>query len=235
MTAQRRFPAFLLLILLLFPITAGWAEDSGNRLEIRFIDVGMGDAILLRCYSDGAAEDMMIDTGDRDHAAFVAAYMRDMSVTELRSLVLTHPHADHIGGASGILDSFAVDQIVLPPIETDTATYGKLMDKIEMLSVPLLYPQIGDTLRFSAAQLTLLAPAPVLYQAENDWSLVYMLDYAGRKVLFMGDAEAASEEDMMLAWEDLHADVLKVGHHGSATSTSYDFAQAVSPAYAIIS
>lgn len=238
-TRHIRLAALLVALLLLFTCMTGYAEESStgsNRLEIHFIDVGMGDAIFLRDYNDGAVTDMMIDTGDRGHTVAVTDYLIEQGVTDLQYLVLTHPHADHIGGANRILDNFTIQDAVLAPIEADTETYEKLMVKIEDKGITPLYPQVGDLLSFGDAQLELYAPAPVLYSSENDWSLVFMLTYAGRRVLFTGDAEDNSELDMLYdPTLDLHADVLKVGHHGSKASTSYEFVAAVSPTYAVIS
>lgn len=231
--------ALCLALLLVFACVTGYAEGSdtsGDRLEIHFIDVGMADAILLRDFQDGSVSDMMIDTGDRSHTVAVTNYLIEQGVYELEHLVLTHPHADHIGGAIRILNTFEVQDALLAPMEADTATYEKVMAKLKDKGVTLIYPQVGDVLTFGNAQLELYAPAPVLYSSENDWSLVYMLTYADRRVLFTGDAEENSEQDMLYdPTLDLHADVLKVGHHGSNTSTSYDFVAAVSPTYAVIS
>lgn len=231
--------ALWLGLLLIFACVIGYAEESvtgADRLEIHFIDVGMGDAILLRTYEDRSVSDMMIDTGDKNHTVAVTDYLREQGVDKLEHLVLTHPHTDHIGGAIRILNTFDVQDAVLAPIKANTATYEKVMAKLDTKGVTLIYPQVGDILTFGDAQLELYAPAPVLYTSENDWSLVYMLTYAGRRVLFTGDAEEDSEMDMLYEPTlDLQADVLKVGHHGSRTSTCYDFSAAVNPTYAVIS
>lgn len=202
---------------MIFTLLAVWfagvafALQEENRLEIHFIDVGSGDAILLRSYCDGTVRSMMIDTGDRDHTADVMAYIQSCGVNYLEYLVLTHPHADHIGGAKSILNTMGVGEIELPPLEVSTATYGKLMEIIEKKSISLYYPQVGDTLQFGDATLTCYAPAPVLYSTDNDWSLVYMLTYSEKRILFTGDAAYESEMDMINQGLDLHADILKVG------------------------
>lgn len=234
---KRVLISWFMILFLLAVWFAGeaFALQEKNRLEIHFIDVGSGDAILLRSYCDETVRSMMIDTGDRAHAADVTAYIQSCGVNYLEYLVLTHPHADHIGGAKSILNTMSVGKIELPPLEVNTATYGKLMEIIEKKSISLYYPQVGDTLQFGDATLTCYAPAPVLYPTENDWSLVYMLTYAGKRVLFVGDAEYNSEMDMINQGLDLHADILKVGHHGSRTSSSYQFIEAISPQIAVVS
>ena len=133
-------------LLLLFTCMTGYAEESRtgtNRLEIHFIDVGMGDAILLRDYNNGAVTDMMIDTGDRNHTVAVTDYLKEQGVTDLQYLVLTHPHADHIGGANRILDNFTIQDAVLAPMVADTATYEKLMAKIDDKGFTPVLSEVG--------------------------------------------------------------------------------------------
>lgn len=231
----RRFIAVFVAVVLSFTLPY-CAKAVSDNLDIHFLDVGMGDAILLVQTFDEQQHAMMIDTGDKGYSNFVYRYVESQGVTSLDFMVLTHPHADHIGGTYQLLNSMLVGALYMTNTEADTDVYRRVIGKAEECGTTEIYPQVGDTFTFGDATFTVYAPHPVLYYSANDWSLVLMMEYHGIRVLFIGDAEYESECDMLYdPTLDLHADVLKVGHHGSQTSTSYDFAQAVSPTYAIIS
>lgn len=230
----------LVLVLVLFVVAyacfPATAESKPDSLQIHFIDVGLADAILLTQTWHGETHAMMIDTGDRGSSSLVTQYVQEQHIEVLDYLVLTHPHADHIGGAASILSSFDVQCVYMTNIEADTETYQHVMDECHSQTIQEIYPKVGDSFSFGDAVFTIYGPQPVLYQEPNDWSLVLMMEYHGTRVLFTGDAEAESEYDILSdPTLDLNADILKVGHHGSATSTTYDFASAVSPDYAVIS
>lgn len=219
---MRKIVAFLIFILLA-------ASTAFADLSVTFLDVGHGDCALVIC--DG--ETMMIDTGPA--GAWNNIEPKLSGISNLKYLVLTHPHADHIGNAVNIIESIPVDAAILPPIRHDSKTYGKTMTAINKEEIKQIYPFVGDTYRLGGATITVYAPYPVAYTETNDYSVVLMLEYSGTKILFCGDAEGESEHDMLAGDLPLEADILKVGHHGSDTSSTHDFVSAVSPAYAIIS
>ncbi len=227
-----RLPAVLVLLALLLCSMA-----LAEGVQVHFLDVGQADAILILEESGGIRRAMMIDTGDRKTARQVTAYVREQGVTQLEWLVLTHPHADHIGGAAYLMESLPVGSCLLPPVETTTAIYGRVAQHLEEYAISRAYPGPGDRFFLGCAVFTVMAPHPVAYPLANDWSIVLMMEVAGRRVLFTGDAQVRSEEDMLAFREQLplRADVLKVGHHGSDTSSSYGFVQAVSPEIAVVS
>ena len=233
---KRLLLAILLTLLLLTGLSIAQADDQPSTLEIHFIDVGMGDAMLLLQRIDGELHAMMIDTGDRGTSSLVTNYVLAQQIESLDYLVLTHPHADHIGGAASLLETLKIGTVYMTNTEADSVTYQHVMDTCRQKGIVEVYPAVGDTFAFGDAIFTVYAPHPVLYDAANDWSLVLMMDFHGTRVLFTGDAEVGSENDMLGdPTLDLRADVLKVGHHGSSTSSSFDFVCAVSPSYAVIS
>lgn len=203
-------------------------------LEAVFLDVGTADCALF--VSDGEA--MMIDTGftnaDWEHVQEVLA---SNGVNTLKYLVLTHPHADHIGNAVRVAEKYDVASILLPPVEYDSMMYGSIVAAIDNKGIDKQYPDVGDTFKLGGAEIVVYGPHPVTYRNVNDWSLVLMIWCAGRSILMTGDIEAEAESDL-LWYNDIYpvaADVIKVAHHGSDTSSTFAFIQAVSPTYAIVS
>lgn len=203
-------------------------------LEAVFLDVGMADCTLIIC--DGEA--MMIDAGaSKSNWAHIQEILPELGVESLQYLMLTHPDFDHIGNAVRVLENYDVAHILMPPVEHDTKTYASMTAAIEEKGINKLYPRVGDTFSLGSAEVVIYGPHPVAYQNVNDWSIVCMIRYAGRSILTTGDIQAEAEGDL-LAYNDqypLAADVLRVAHHGSNSSSMFDFIEAVSPAYAVVS
>lgn len=205
------------------------AATAFADLSVTFLAVGHGDCALIMC--DG--EYMMIDTGPA--GAWDHIEEKLSGISSLKYLVLTHPHADHIGNAARVIESLSVDAAILSPVQHDTETYDAVLSALGKHEIVQLYPFVGDKYQLGTAVVTIYAPYPVAYANTNNYSIVLMLEYEGVKILFCGDAEAESEYDMLLGDLPLKADILKVAHHGSDSSSTYDFIAAVSPDYAIVS
>lgn len=223
---QRFF--FFLLGFILFTSPAHAAD-----LLLTMADVGSAESLLFITGSEA----MLVDTGYVKSWESIRALLSSQDIEELRYLVLTHPHADHIGGTIQLLEEYPVEAALLPPITADTGIYSRVMNALEASEVELIYPMVGDQFTLGEAQITVYGPHPVAYAEPNDWSLVLMVEYAGRRILLTGDIEAEAEFDL-LSFSDtfpLDADVLKVAHHGSDTSSTLGFISSVSPQYAIIS
>ncbi len=207
---------------------------SGDTVEFHFIDVGQGDAALIRT----AAGDVLIDASTNSAEDELMAYLDTHGVTTIEYAVFTHPHEDHIGGADMVINSFDVKRVLLPEKEHDSKTYTYMMDAIERHECDLILSEPDYTFTVGEVTFTVLAPLGTSYTELNDWSVVLRVEYGDTTVLFTGDAETVSEEEMLeryLASGKLDCDLLKVGHHGSTTSTSEAFLEAVSPDYAVIS
>ena len=215
------------------------ADELGPQREltadtaVHFIDVGQGDSALL--LSGGQA--VLIDAGTAESGAAVVRYLEELGVTELYGAVATHPHADHIGGMAQVIEAFPIEHFYVGPETQNTATYSGMLDALEEAGVQPVIPADGDELVFdSGASLTFLGPADDVPKSNlNDRSLITLFRAGDQDVLFMGDAESAAEESLLAHHPALTCDVLKVGHHGAATSSSEEFLQAVRPSTAVIS
>lgn len=215
------------------------ADELGPQREltadtaVHFIDVGQGDSALL--LSGGQA--VLIDAGTAESGAAVVRYLEELGVIELYGAVATHPHADHIGGMAQVIEAFPIEHFYLGPETQNTATYSGMLDALEEAGVQPVIPADGDELVFdSGASLTFLGPADDVPKSNlNDRSLITLFRAGDQDVLFMGDAESAAEESLLAHHPALTCDVLKVGHHGAATSSSEEFLQAVRPSTAVIS
>ena len=214
--------------------TGANSSEAGSvtgTLEVHFIDVGQGDSALIMCNG----ENMLIDAGDNSKGTTVQNYLQKIGVTELKYCVGTHPDADHIGGLDVVITKFTIasGEVWMPEVSASTATYRDVIDAIEYKSYKKVMPATGAEYSLGGATITILGPL-YEYEDDNDNSIVIKVTFGDKTLLFMGDAESSSEEALTNRW-DLKADVIKIGHHGSRTSTSEAFIKEVDPEYAIIS
>ncbi len=204
-----------------------------GELQVYFIDVGNADSILIRQGEVNA----LIDAGERGDGDDVLAYLNNQGVKKLDLVIATHPHADHIGGMADVINGITVDKFVMsymPEDETPTsATYLNMLEALDNESVPVEEAEPGRVYTLGTAQLTVLAPLSESDEA-NNISVVTRLIFGERSFLFMGDAETDVEEELLVSGRTLSADVIKVGHHGSNTSSSQAFLTKVDPDYAIV-
>ncbi len=215
----------------------GRDPDSGTAdetLGVHFIDVGQGDAILLETPNVV----ILVDGGVRTAGEIVVQYLVDRGIREIDLIIATHPHADHIGGLIEVLRSFKVHHVIDSGVAHTTVTFGDYLTEVErqVAAGHMTYETPQDQV-LSWGQLTLavLGPAPGVDLASlNDNSVVARVDFGDTSFLLTGDAEAAAENHLLQRGVRLQADVLKVGHHGSRTSTTAPFLAAVRPAYAVI-
>ena len=202
-------------------------------LEIHFIDVGKADAILLRCQGQAA----LLDAGTYASGDRVVDYLRRMGVERLEYAIASHPDSDHTGGMAQVLEEIPVEALVVYPWPDEmrqTLEYRALEEASFSCGVPVKTVGPGDSLPLGETSLEVLGPLEE-YEETNDCSLVLRLDYLGFSALFCGDIEAQAELDLVKSGAALDADLLKVAHHGSASSSSRRFLEAVTPAYAVVS
>lgn len=205
-------------------------EELKAELIVHFIDVGQGDAILLTCGEDA----MLIDAGDNDQGTKVQNYLQKQGVDKLKYVIATHPDADHIGGMDVILYKFDCETVIMTDEKKDTNTYRDVIDTMSNKGYKNTLPVVGDTYSFGDSEFTIVGPAKTSEDSNNN-SVAILLTHGENKFLFTGDAEEEEEADIINSGISLDADVYKVGHHGSKSSSSRKLLEAVSPTYAVIS
>ena len=222
--------------------TVSTPKPDAEEIYFHFIDVGQGDAILVT----SKAGNMIIDSGDLDPESQKALsdYLTEQGITSFKYAVFTHPDADHIGSADIIVSNYDVETVIMPYFPKTTQVYKRLISAIESREVELvligqnkeLCEQEGYTFRLGSLVNTVMAPTET-FKSANEMSVVVKSTYGSIDVLLTGDAEEQSEEAMLKKYlrGELDCEILKVGHHGSRSSTTEEFLDAVSPDVAIIS
>ena len=214
-------------------VLLGWSSlgvSENTSFAVHYIDVGQGDCALILC--DGQA--MLIDGGEASQSSKAYAYLKEHGIDHLNYIVASHAHADHVGGLSGALNYATVDVALCPVLDYDTKTFRSFVKYLGQQNVSITLPHAGDTFELGSATVQILAPLRD-YEDPNDASIVMKVIYGENSFLFTGDATRIAEADILNAGYDLSATVLKIGHHGSDTSTSYPFLREIMPKYAVIS
>ena len=220
---------------------------SGRMIEVHIIDCGQADAIYIRT-EDGC---MLIDAGNTGEQSKVTKYLKGQGVTQIDWMVLTHPHADHIGAASAILESYDVERVMLPDAEYNSSVYSRLLNNLNSSDAEIHIVDVDNHLvldldetnvyhagdKFTMGELDFTILNPIVGDGNvNNMSVALYMAYGNTTFLFAGDMEGVAENKVMQKFsEQLECDVLKVGHHGSSSSTSQKFLDATNPTYALIS
>lgn len=201
-----------------------------DELRVSFIDVGQGDSEFIELPN---GETMLIDAGTNETGKNVVDYIKSLGYTSIDYVVGTHPHEDHIGGLDDVIKTFDIGSIYMPKVTADTKTFEDVLDAAESKNLMINTAKSGvSIMNTEDLSVKFLAPTLDSYENTNDYSAVVKVVYGETSYLFTGDAEEFSES---LITDDVNADVLKVGHHGSSTSTSTEFLKKVSPSSAVIS
>ena len=232
---RRRINLVLIAVIVLTAsfIAPASVSAKSKGLKVHFIDVGQGDATLITCNG----ESMMIDFGNNYKGTAIQNYLNKQKVKKLKYAIGTHPDADHIGGMDVILYKFATKNVFMPNVANDTATYRDVVDTCKARGYKIKHPKASKKKKYKlgGATFQILAPSKKSYSDINSYSYVIKLTYKKTSFLFTGDAPVSSENEMIKKKYNLKADVLKVGHHGSYTSTSKKFLKKVKPKFAVIS
>ncbi len=203
--------------------------DTSSNLVIHYLDVGEGDSIFIELPNK---ETMLIDAGTSSSKDYIKNYIENLNYQKIDYVIGTHPHADHIGSLSYIIDNFEIGKIYLPKAKTNTKTYENLLLSIKNKGLLINEAKKGVEI-FNLENLKIYFLAPILseYDNLNNYSAVLKIVFNNKKFLFMGDAETLVEKSL----NDVSADVIKIAHHGSDTSSQMEFLKKVNSEYAIIS
>ena len=208
-------------------------STGSNVLTVHYIDVGQADCILLE--TDG--EFMLIDGGNKEDGQLVVSYLQQQGVEELSAVICTHAHEDHVGGLPSVLAVYPTAAVYAPTKTYSSKIFDDFLYYVDQQRLEVTIPAPGDEFLLGQAKITVLGPVKS-YAETNDTSIVTKVEFLETSFLFTGDMETPAENDMLDYWGNRinwNVDVLKVGHHGSDTSSGYRFVYETDPEYAIVS
>lgn len=208
-------------------------EIDHSKLKVHYIDVGQADATFLQFNDTNEAFNILIDTGDWS-SSDVVAYLHSQNIKDIDIIAITHPHADHIGQLDKIIKEFNIDEVWMNGETSDSQVFARALEAIEMNEVNYYEPEIGELFDIGPLEIAVLHPNSLTANTNNN-SLALRMQYDEVSFLFTGDAEQQAENELLNRGENLQATILHVGHHGSNTSTTSNFLEAVQPEIAIYS
>ncbi len=210
------------------------SAETASICFVHFIDVGQADCILIK----STTATVLVDADNRDDSTSIIKYLKTQGVKSIDLAVGTHAHQDHIGGLADILKTFPVKKLMMPKVTTNTKTFEYLLTIIKKKGMKITTPNVGEKLTYGNMVFTVMAPNGTTYEDMNNYSIVVKLQNGKKSFLFTRDAEDVSEAEMLsksTVKASLKADVMKIGHHGSANSSTDEFRDVVKPKYAVIS
>lgn len=236
---KRYFRGLIGVVLIILLTLVGCTTQSkvpsqggmGEQLVVDFVDIGQGDAILLQASN----QVMLIDTGDNGTEKELVQYLKNKGIKKIDYLIGTHPHADHIGGMDKVINEFEIGKIYMPKKSHTSKTYESVLMAIKNKNYKVLTGKAGVNFTFgNDIQVEMLSPMKEEYSELNDYSIVIKVTNNEDSFLLTGDIEKEVEHNLLEAKVNVEADVLKLAHHGSSTSNTSEFIEAVSPEYAVI-
>jgi competence protein ComEC len=208
-------------------------DSEAGLLRVYYFDVGQADAMLL-LLPNGTS--IGIDAGESATQESLVKWMKEAGVTKLDALVMTHPHADHIGGMQYLIEHLPVGRIYMTEASSTTKTFENLLAAIANQKIQVVRAGSGGSIALDPeVTVDILSPVTLSEENKNDNSIVIRMTYRHTAFLFMGDAESQAEQALLTGKTNLGADILKVGHHGSSSSTAKSFLSKVTPRFAVIS
>lgn len=205
--------------------------DAAAQTDVHVLDVGQGLSVLIE--SNGHY--MLYDGGDSDKSSYVVSYLQQEGVPSLDYVVASHYDSDHLNGVVGALNAFPVSNVWGPNYTADTRVFESFNSIVSAKGLTRVQPAVGSQIQLGDATVQVLAPSGTDYSDLNNYSIAIRVQDGDTSFLITGDAEAASEAEMVASELSLDSDVYVMGHHGSGTSTSWDLLQAATPEYAVLS
>ena len=204
-----------------------------NLMYVHYINVDQGDAILIQVNN----KNLLIDSGPKSHKKQLVKFLNDLNISKLDYVIATHPHEDHIGNMNTVLNSYKVQSFYAPKVYSYTKSFEQMIDSLKSNNLKINPIKRGcNTINLGfQTNVEVFSPINDTYDNENNYSPVIKVSFGNNSFLFTGDAEKEIEDKLILLNDDLKADILKVSHHGSSSSTSDAFLNRVSPKYAVIS
>lgn len=218
----------------LFPKINTATVETNGQLSVHFLDVGKADCIFI---TDGE-KNIVIDSGYNSSWEYINSYLSSYNVKTINLLVASHQDKDHIGSMANIINTYNVNSFWQPALEEDqipsTSAYTQMEKALSENGINGINPDVGTEVAYNDIKLKVISPAKH-YNDINNCSIVIKLTYGNEIFMLMGDAEKQAENSIVKGGADIKADVIKIGHHGSATSTTEKFLSAVNPQIAVIS
>ena len=223
------FTAFLLMTVGIC-VNSDFVLAADGSMTVHFLDGGQGLSILVE--SEG--QTLLYDGGPRSASSYVVSYLQEKKIDEINYLISSHYDEDHVSGLIGCLSAFQVDQVIGADYVHDSSLYDSFVNEVTEQGLEISHPAVGTEYTFGSGKFVILSPREISKES-NANSVAIKLINGNNSFIFTGDADHNSEADMVASGIDLKCDVLSVGHHGSATATSWDFLQETIPEFAVIS
>lgn len=229
--------ASIFLLIIKFNLFAkncnNFVQSNPNKIFVHYIDVGQGDSILVQVNN----RNLLIDSGPKSDKRKLLSYLSTLKLDRLDYIIATHPHEDHIDNMSDVIRDYNVLNFYAPKVVTTTKSFELMIDalKNKNLKINVIRKGINSIDLGENTKVTVFSPTQDSYEDLNNYSAVIKIEYGSTSFLFTGDAQKDVEKEILNNNENISADVLKVGHHGSSTSTSPAFLRKVNPSIAVIS
>ena len=208
-------------------------QIDSNKMIVHYIDVGQGDSILIQVNN----KNLLIDSGPKSDKKKLLDYLSSLNLDKLDYVIATHPHEDHIGNMADVISDYNVLAFYAPKVQSTTKTFEKMVESLKSKNLKINVIKKGtDSINLGEnTKVTVFSPTKDFYEDLNNYSPVIKIEYGKTSFLFTGDAQKDVEKEILATNEDISADILKVGHHGSSTSTTKDFLNKVNPSIGVIS
>lgn len=229
-------PIFLLILIYVLNNFSSYLYKynfSPDNMIVHYINVGEGDCILVQVNN----KNLLIDSGPSSSKNQLMKYLKKIKLSTIDYVIATHPHEDHIGNMSRIIDSFNIVNFYAPKVSDRSKAFEDMVYSLKRKKLRINVIKRGtDNINLgNNTTVSVFCPLRCSYENLNNYSPIIKIQYGNTSFLFTGDAEKEIEEKLVNNKDDIKADVLKVGHHGSSTSTSPSFLEAVDPSCAVIS